>query len=81
MALLKYSDLCVSYARYNNRNIVVAYPLYADIQILTISEYMNDAFADSYEYIYKMVSPTLPVKYPRTPGHRPEPEENVHNAW
>ena len=25
--------------------------------------------------------PTLPVKYPRTPGYRPPPEENKYNAW
>lgn len=44
-------------------------------------EYMNAAFADSYEYIYKMPSPALPVKYPRTPGYQPGPEENLYNAW
>ncbi|MBR72352.1 MAG: Asp-tRNA(Asn)/Glu-tRNA(Gln) amidotransferase GatCAB subunit A [Rhodospirillaceae bacterium] len=26
-------------------------------------------------------SPTLDVNYPRTPGHRPQPEENPYNAW
>ncbi|XP_071961362.1 amidase-like [Antedon mediterranea] len=25
--------------------------------------------------------PSLPVKYPRTPGYRPTEEENVHRAW
>ena len=24
---------------------------------------------------------SLPVKYPRTPGYRPPPEENPYNAW
>ena len=42
---------------------------------------MNAAFADSYEYIYKMPSPALPVKYPRTPGYQPGTEENLYNAW
>ncbi|XP_064595450.1 amidase-like [Liolophura sinensis] len=28
-----------------------------------------------------MVEPALPVKYPRTPGYRPGPEENTLNAW
>ena len=28
-----------------------------------------------------LVAPTLPVKYPRTPGYRPEPEDNNCNAW
>eukprot|EP00057_Strongylocentrotus_purpuratus_P004679 XP_003729228.1 PREDICTED: glutamyl-tRNA(Gln) amidotransferase subunit A, chloroplastic/mitochondrial [Strongylocentrotus purpuratus] len=25
--------------------------------------------------------PTLPVKYPRIPGHKPDPQENPYNAW
>ena len=29
----------------------------------------------------RLAEPMLPVKYPRTPGYRPGPEENVHNAW
>ncbi|XP_072025739.1 amidase-like isoform X1 [Amphiura filiformis] len=28
-----------------------------------------------------LVEPTLPVKYPRTPGYRPTAEENPYNAW
>ena len=28
-----------------------------------------------------LVEPTLPVKYPRTPGYRPSAEENTNNAW
>eukprot|EP00057_Strongylocentrotus_purpuratus_P020088 XP_011674562.1 PREDICTED: uncharacterized protein LOC105443268 [Strongylocentrotus purpuratus] len=28
-----------------------------------------------------LVEPSLPVKYPRTPGYRPTREENPHNAW
>ncbi|XP_072042897.1 amidase-like [Amphiura filiformis] len=28
-----------------------------------------------------LVEPTLPVKYPRTPGYRPSAEENPYNAW
>ncbi|XP_072025737.1 amidase-like isoform X3 [Amphiura filiformis] len=28
-----------------------------------------------------LVEPTLPVKYPRTPGYRPTAEENPYRAW
>ncbi|XP_064595575.1 amidase-like [Liolophura sinensis] len=35
----------------------------------------------SYQRINEMVEPALPVKYPRTPGYRPQPEENLLNAW
>ena len=34
-----------------------------------------------YEVLYKYPEPTLPVKYPRTPGYRPTADENTHNAW
>ncbi|WAR25662.1 AMID-like protein [Mya arenaria] len=34
-----------------------------------------------YNDIEGLVPPTLPVKYPRTPGYRPEPSENSCNAW
>lgn len=29
----------------------------------------------------EMPTPTLPVKYPRTPGHRPNVEDNPHGGW
>ena len=35
----------------------------------------------SYHRIDDLVEPKLPVKYPRTPGRRPTPEENPYNAW
>jgi hypothetical protein len=35
----------------------------------------------SYSVLEEYVEPCLPVKYPRTPGYRPEPEENKYNAW
>jgi amidase len=35
----------------------------------------------SYARIDQLIEPSLPVKYPRTPGYRPQPEENPHNAW
>ena len=35
----------------------------------------------AYERIHELVEPKLPVKYPRTPGYRPQPEDNPLNAW
>jgi amidase len=35
----------------------------------------------SYNRLDELAEPSLPVKYPRTPGHRPAPEENPYNAW
>lgn len=35
----------------------------------------------SYDRLDAMVEPRLPVKYPRTPGQEPAPEENPYNAW
>ena len=29
----------------------------------------------------QLPEPLPPVKYPRTPGYRPSPQENSHNAW
>ena len=35
----------------------------------------------AYEKLSMYPEPTLPVKYPRTPGYRPSQQENKHNAW
>jgi amidase len=35
----------------------------------------------SYNRLDQLPEPKLPVKYPRTPGYRPGPEENPFNAW
>src|SRR5687768_6979189 len=35
----------------------------------------------SYDRLDELAEPTLPVKYPRTPGYRPGEEENQYNAW
>ena len=36
---------------------------------------------DSYARLDELVEPTLPVKYPRSPGYRPQPEDNPLGAW
>jgi amidase len=35
----------------------------------------------SHARLDELAEPALPVRYPRTPGHRPPPEENPLNAW
>jgi amidase len=40
---------------------------------------MDEALA-SYRRLDELAEPKLPVKYPRTPGHRPGPDENPLNA-
>jgi amidase len=35
----------------------------------------------SYARIDQLTAPSLPVRYPRTPGYRPSPEDNPLNAW
>jgi hypothetical protein len=36
---------------------------------------------ESYARLDELTEPTLPVKYPRTPGFRPQPEDNSFNGW
>jgi amidase len=36
---------------------------------------------DAYNLVASMPDELPPVKYPRTPGYRPSPEENPRNAW
>jgi amidase len=36
---------------------------------------------DAYNLVDRLPNPLPQVKYPRTPGFRPPPEENKHNAW
>ncbi|CAH1781243.1 unnamed protein product [Owenia fusiformis] len=35
----------------------------------------------AYQMLEELVEPTLEVKFPRTPGHKPKPDENPFNAW
>ena len=35
----------------------------------------------SWNRLNDMQEPCLPVKYLRTPGYRPAPEDNPYNAW
>lgn len=55
-----------------------------DIEESELGEY-RDAIAktlgDTYQRLYELPDPKLPVKYPRTPGFRPTAEQNPFNAW
>jgi len=42
---------------------------------------LMEASIASYRRLDQLAEPSLPVKYPRTGGRRPEPEENPLNAW
>ncbi|XP_030829249.1 uncharacterized protein LOC100889766, partial [Strongylocentrotus purpuratus] len=50
----------------------------------TVLKEYQSVINDSLEMVNQLddlVEPSLPVKYPRTPGYRPTREENPHNAW
>ena len=50
----------------------------------TFSHDLTDVIANlekDYGIVDRLAEPTLPVKYPRTPGHRPSQTENPLNAW
>ena len=51
------------------------------ISIIILSEAISSTLADTYQRLYELPDPKLPVKYPRTPGYRPSPEDNLYNAW
>ena len=51
------------------------------ISIIILSEAISSTLADTYQRLYELPDPKLPVKYPRTPGYRPSPEDNPYNAW
>lgn len=48
--------------------------------LASYQELMKGTLA-SYDRLSELVEPTLPVKYERNAGYRPEPEENQYNAW
>ena len=52
----------------------------SDSDLIEYQDFMKESLK-SITRIDRLAEPTLPVKYPRTPGYRPPPEENPHNAW
>jgi amidase len=63
------------------RDIAARYFLrISDEDLATYGELMKGTMG-SYRRIAQLAEPKLPVKYPRTSGYRPPPEENPLNAW
>ena len=52
----------------------------SDDDLRDYQDYMKES-VKGITRIDRLAEPTLPVKYPRTPGYRPPPEENPNNAW
>ena len=64
------------------RNIAVQFGLQiADSPILSEYQEVIGALLKKVNRLDRLAEPTLPVKYPRTPGFRPLPEDNPFNAW
>jgi amidase len=63
------------------RHIAAAYHMkLTDEDLASFRNLMDEAIA-SYRRVDELAEPKLPVKYPRTAGYRPAPEENPLNAW
>lgn len=62
---------------------VIADQFHLNTDDADIKAYQNliEGTLGSYERLSELSEPTLPVKYPRTPGYRPYGEENKYNAW
>lgn len=48
---------------------------------LKIYQGLVDGGLGSYRRVAELKEPKLPVKYPRTNGYPPSPDENPLNAW
>jgi amidase len=63
------------------RRAATTYHLHLTPEDLASFRGLTDGVIASYRRLDELTEPRLPVKYPRTPGYRPNPEENPHNAW
>ena len=52
----------------------------SDAELVEYMQLMEDTFA-AYDRVHALPDNLPEVKYPRTPGRRPQPEENPLNAW
>ena len=52
----------------------------SDAEMVEYMQLMEDTFA-AYDRVHALPDNLPEVKYPRTPGRRPQPEENPLNAW
>jgi len=51
-----------------------------DADVMSFHKLMQGQL-DAYDLVDDMVAPLPEVKYPRTPGVRPQPEDNPYGAW
>lgn len=64
------------------RNICSKYNMSInDEELIIYLRIIRENFIQSYEYLDKLIEPEITVKYPRTPGYRPNKNENPLNAW
>jgi amidase len=61
--------------------IAEAYHLHLGREDLESFRQLMGPTLSSYARLDQLSEPSLPVKYPRTSGYRPQPEENPFNAW
>ena len=62
-------------------DIADSYALHLTEQDLESFQGLMDGMIASYASLDELTEPTLPVTYPRTPGYRPQPEDNPLGAW
>ena len=62
-------------------DIADSYAWHLTEQDLESFQGLMDGTLASYARLDELTEPTLPVTYPRTPGYRPQPEDNPWGAW
>ena len=69
---------------YNSSRRFIADEFWFDnycVNTYTIFEACVAKTLELYDVVDSLDPPTPPVKYPRTPGNKPEPDDNKLNAW
>ncbi len=61
----------------------IVFDLGMDLQPEVLDQYRNlmEASIASYDVVDSLPDEKPPVRYPRTPGYQPQPEENSYGAW
>jgi len=61
----------------------LAASLHMNMSVEEAGEYLAlmGGMFDAYDVIDELPNPLPPVKYPRTPGYKPAPEDNKYGAW
>lgn len=63
------------------QSIAQEYHMHMSLEELQFFAAQIESTLDSYQRVAALPEPSPEVKYPRTPGYRPPPEENDLNAW